>query len=140
MNCHGASYLHPLKSEIIYFHKVIGQVLLFALSTYCPVIQRCLYPLTSVYLCIHLCLVFAIPTLEKQRQAHLWGSLTVSRACVNSRPVREIMAEIDLSPPCAHTHTHGTHSETEGREYKRVHVRKPDVNMNTVAGCHSPNG
>lgn len=49
MNCHGASYLHPLKSEIIYFHKVIGQVLLFALSTYCPVIQRCLYPLTSVY-------------------------------------------------------------------------------------------
>lgn len=71
MNCHGASYLYPLKSKIIYFHKVIGQVLLFVLSIYCPVIHRCLYLLTSVYLYIHLCLVFAIPALEKQRQAHL---------------------------------------------------------------------
>lgn len=29
--------------------------------------------------------------------------LAVSQACVNSRPVRRMMAEIDLSPPCAHT-------------------------------------
>lgn len=48
MHCHGASYLHPLKSKIIYFHKVIGQILLFVLSTYCPVVRRCLYLLTFV--------------------------------------------------------------------------------------------
>lgn len=30
MNCHGASYLHPLKSEIIYFHKVICVVYLLS--------------------------------------------------------------------------------------------------------------
>lgn len=49
------------------------------------------------------------------------------------------MAEIVLSPPCAHTHMAHT-ARQKGGQYKRVNVRKTDVNMNTVAGCHSPNG
>lgn len=135
--CHSASHLHHLTDKIIYFHMIMDQALLFVLSTYFPVIHKCLYyPHTSVYLCIHLCLALEIPELEKQRQAHLWGSLTCQLSLLRLQA-----GERHDGWGCSLTSTRtyvNVHTQGGRKEVVQTCIRRTGVNVNTVTGVMVP--
>lgn len=50
-----ASHLHSLTNKIMHFPVFFGQVLLFVVSAYFPIIRKCFYTFASasVYLCVY---------------------------------------------------------------------------------------